>query len=152
MYKDIHSEMKIIDVFGPVALEADNTPAAIDLKDFRAAEILIGVGVNGVTFTGTNRIDIEVSHSSDNVTYTRPTAADFLGEVAVADGTTGYSIIKSFIEAHAAAQNYRFGYVGGKRYLKILANFGGTHTSNPTPLHVQIVAMRPVMSPVDADA
>lgn len=151
MHKDIHSEMAVLDVLGPVSLEADNTPAAVDLKGYEAAEVVLGVGVGGVTFTTTNRIDFELSHSDDNVTYSRPVQADVLG-ATIADGTSGYSILKSLIAAHSAAAKYRFGYVGGKRYLKFLANFGGTHTSNPTPLSVEVVAMRPAIAPVANDA
>lgn len=147
MYKDIHSEMKILDVFGPVTIAADNTPAAVDLKDFRAAEIILGVGIGGITFDGSNKIEFKLTHSNDDVTYDAVTAADVLGEVSI--GTGG--IFKSLIAAHAAAQNYRFGYVGGRRYLKVLADFSGTHGAG-TPLHAVVVAMRPVMASVDADA
>jgi hypothetical protein len=149
--KDMHSQMSIIAGIGPVALEADNTPAAIDLRGFDAAEIIFSLGIGAITFTGTNRIDVEISHSDDDVSYSRPTADDFLGEVAVSDGTSGYSIVKSFIVAHAAAADYRLGYVGGKRYLKILFNFGGTHTDTKTPLHAIVLGLHPSVAPVAAD-
>jgi len=147
MYKDIFSESKVIDVFGPVALDADNTPAAIDLKDFRAALLVIAVGVGGITFTTDHKVEFTLTHSDDNVTYVAVAAGDVLGEASVGAG----GIIKSLIAAHAAAARYRFGYVGGKRYLKLLANFSGTHGA-PTILGAEVIAMRPVMSPVDADA
>jgi hypothetical protein len=147
MYKDIHSDTKLIDVFGPVALSADNTPVAVDLKDFRAAELVLGVGIGGVTFSGTDKIEFKLTHSHDDVTYEAVTAADVLGEASIGSG----GIIKSLIAAHAAAASYRFGYVGGRRYLKLLADFSGTHGS-ATPLYAVVVAQRPVMSPVDADA
>jgi hypothetical protein len=42
-------------------------------------------------------------------------------------------IIKSLVAAHAAAAVYRYGYKGGKRYLKLLADFSGTHGTG-TPI------------------
>lgn len=151
MYKDIHSETKLIDVFGPVAMDADNTPAAIDLKDFRAAELVLGVGIGGITFTSEHRIDFEISHSDNGTDWSAPAAADILGEAALAAGTSTYAIFKSLVAAHAAAASYRFGYVGGKRYIRVLANFSGTHGA-ATPLYVAVVAQRPAIAPVENDA
>ena len=50
-----------------------------------------------------------------------------LGVAAV--GTGG--VIKALVVAHATAGVCRFGYVGGKRYLKLLAAFSGTHGTGP---------------------
>lgn len=148
--KDMHSQMSIVGSIGPATLAADNTPAAIDLLGYNACEILLGIGIGGETFSGSNKIEIEISHSDDDVAYSRPTAEDFLGEVSVADGTTGYSIVKSLIVAHAAAAAYRLGYVGGKRYLKILFNFSGTHNTG-TPLCAMVLGLHPYIAPVPAD-
>ena len=149
--KDIHSGMSLIGSIGPVTLSADNTPAAIDIRGFDGIELIFGVGDDGVTFSETDKLEIEVSHSDDNVSYSRPTADDFLGEVAVSDGTSGYSKVLAFIAAHATANVYRLGYVGGKRYLKILFNFSGTHNTG-TPLFAIVLGMHPSVAPIAADA
>lgn len=145
--RDMHSVIEVAQVFGPVALDADNTPAAIDLQGFRSAEIILGVGVGGITFDTTHKVEFTLTHSDDNVTYAAVTADDVLGEAAI--GTGG--IIKSLIAAHAAAASYRFGYVGGKRYLKMLANFSGTHGA-ATPLYCSVVKGNPRLAPVAAQA
>lgn len=130
--KDIHSGMTLALVFGPVSLSADNTPAAIDLVGYDGVEIVLGVGVGGITFSGTNKIEFKLTHSDDDSTYSDVETADMLG-VTVASG----GIIKSLVAAHAAAAVYRFGYRGGKRYLKLLAHFSGTH-GTATPLFAAV--------------
>lgn len=151
MFKDVHSAMALIDVYGPISAAADNTPAAIDLKGYNAAEILLGIGIGGITFDDTNKLVFELGHSDDNVTYVAVTDADMLGVTGIVAGTTGFGVIKSLVVAHAAANNYRFGYRGGKRYLKWLNNFSGTH-GTATPLHVLVAAMHAAVQPVAADA
>lgn len=126
--KDEYSEASPAVLIGAAALDADNTPAAVDLQGFMACNIEIAVGVGGITFTSTNKVEFTLTHSDDNSTYTAVTDADMLGVTGITDG-----IIKSLVAAHAAAAVYHYGYVGGKRYLKLLANFGGTHAA-ATPM------------------
>jgi hypothetical protein len=59
-------------------------------------------------------------------------------------GTGG--IVRSLIAEHAAATVDRVGYIGGKRYLKILADFSGTHGTG-TPIGVQVIKGLPHDAP-----
>lgn len=127
--KDIHSDLTVVSAIGAAVLAADNTPAAIDLRGYNAAEIVLAIGIGGITFDATNKIEFKLTHSDDDTTYTAVEVKDVLGAVSI--GTGG--IIKALTAAHAAAAAYRFGYVGGKRYLKLLADFSGTHGAG-TPI------------------
>lgn len=127
--KDIHSDMAVVSAIGAAVLAADNTPAAIDLRGYNAAEIVLAIGIGGITFDATNKIEFKLTHSDDDTTYVAVEAKDILGVSPIGAG----GIIKSLVAAHAAAAAYRFGYVGGKRYLKLLADFSGTHGSG-TPI------------------
>jgi hypothetical protein len=140
--KDMHSDIGVAVAIGAATLTADNTPPAIDLQGFDAAEIVLAVGVGGITFSGTNKIEFVLTHSDDNSTYSNVTDADMLGVSSISDG-----IIKALVAAHAAAGVYRFGYVGGKRYLKLLADFSGTHGTG-TPIAATVVKGRPNDAPV----
>jgi hypothetical protein len=140
--KDMHSDIQAVVAIGAATLTADNTPAAIDLQGFDAAEIVLAIGVGGITFSGTNKIEFVLTHSDDNSTYTNVTTDDILG-VTIASG----GIIKSLVAAHAAAGVYRFGYVGSKRYLKLLADFSGTHGTG-TPIAATVIKGRPNDAPV----
>lgn len=141
--KDLHSGMSIINAIGPIAATADATSAAIDLQGFDSAEIIIALGIGGITFDATNKIEIKATHSDDNVTYTDVAASDILGETGAV--TTG--IIKSFIAAHAAAAVYRYGYVGGKRYIKVQDDRSGVH-GTATPIAIMVARGNPDVGPV----
>lgn len=130
---DIHSRMSVAVLIGNATLAADNTPAAVDLRGFGAAEVLLAIGAGGITFSGTNKIEFVLTHSDDDSSYSNVTTADMLG-VTVASG----GIIKSLVAAHAAAAVYRFGYKGSKRYLKLLADFSGTHGAG-TPIAATLI-------------
>ena len=108
--KDLHSAVTALVAIGAATLSADNTPAAIDLQGYDAAEILLAIGAGGITFSGTNKIEFVLTHSDDDTTYTAVTVGDVLGLDSVGDG----GIVKALTAAHAAAAVYRFGYVGGK--------------------------------------
>ncbi len=144
--RDLHQVSNAALAIGTAVYAADSVPAAIDLAGYQGAEIVLGVGIGGITFTAVNKIEFVLTHSYDDVTYVAVTDADVLGVTGI---TTG--IIKSLVVAHAAAAVYRFGYVGPRRYLKLLADFSGTHATG-TPLSGTIVRGYPSMAPVPNQA
>lgn len=129
---------------GPAVLAADNTPAAIDLLGFDSAAVLIQVGVGGITFSGTNRVDFKLSHG-DTATASEHSAVAQTDVVGATVATGG--IVKSLTAAHAAADVTKLSYVGGKRYISILADFDGTHGTG-TPIAVTVVKGHPASAPV----
>lgn len=143
---DSYSDSKVALAIASATLSADNTPPAVDLAGFKAALLVLDIGAGGIAFSGTNKIEFVLTHSDDNVTYTNVTAADVLGVSSVTSG-----IIKSLVAAHAAGATYRFGYRGGKRYTKLLADFSGTHGSG-TPISATWVLSEPELGPVDAQS
>jgi len=126
--KDLHSGVSVATLIGAAVLTADNTPASIDRAGFEAVEIVLAIGAGGITFSGSNKIEFVLTHSDDDTTYTNVADADLLGVTGTANG-----IIKALTSAHAAPASYRFGYKGGQRYLKLLADFSGTHGTG-TPI------------------
>ena len=66
-----------------------------------------------------------------------------LGLAAVGNGGT----VKALTSAHASADVYRFGYRGGRRYLRLLADFSGTHGTG-TPIAAEVVCGHPQLAPV----
>ena len=142
MKKDISLEMGLIAVLAPAVLAADNTPAAIDLGNFESAILALHVGIGGITFSGTNKIEFVLTHSDNDSTYVAVGQEDVKG-VTVATG----GIVRSLVAAHAAASLTKIGYHGGKRYLKLLADFSGTHGTG-TPISAVIVAGEPRIAPV----
>lgn len=142
--RDLHSHISVDTAIVPAVVAADTTPVTIDLVDFDSAELVIQVGIGGINFDATNKVEFKLTHSDDDATYTGVEDGDVLGVEAI--GAEG--IVKSLIEPHPAAAAYRVGYVGGKRYLQLVADFSGTHGS-PTPLAAVAVKGAPRDMPAE---
>lgn len=121
---------------------ADNTPAAVTLGQWQACTILLGIGVGGITFDATNKVEFVLSHCDTLAgTYVAIGASDIVMPAGLSWAAGG--IIYSLIAAHAAATVQAFGYVGGKGFLKLLADFSGTHGTG-TPLDATALRGRPL--------
>ena len=132
----------ILQVFGPVVLAADNTPVALDTRGFDNVQLLLGVGIGGITFDPTNKLELILKHGDDTTigNHTAVASTDIRiyddAEAAVAMVTGG--IVWQLIAANAAAKSRRVDYFGSKRYLSVLADFSGTHGTG-TPLYAQLL-------------
>jgi hypothetical protein len=132
---------------GPAVLTADTTSSAIDLQGFDSAVVNILVGIGGITFSTVNKIEFTITHSKDNVTYDPVVASDVrLGAGADASVGTG-GIVRSLVAAHAAPTAVKIGYIGDRRYLKVTADFSGTHGTG-TPVCVNVVKGHAQSEPV----
>jgi hypothetical protein len=145
---DSVSDCKSVVVLTPDSYDADNTPAAIDTLNWRSVAIETNVGIGGITFDATNKVEFTLTHSDDDATYTAVEATDVIMPYGETLGTGG--IIRSLIAAKAAADTvaHQVGYIGKKRYLKVLANFSGTH-GTATPMAINARFGDPVQGPYD---
>jgi hypothetical protein len=123
---------------------ADTTPVAVDLAGYKSATILLEVGAGGITFSGSNKVEFVLTESDDNSSYSNVVDADVIHAPI---GTVTSGIVYSLIAAHAAGTVVRLGYKGGKRYLKLLADFSGTHGTG-TPISAVAVLSHPLSGPV----
>ncbi len=139
--RDLYNNIEVVEAIAPEALDDDNTPAAIDLQGYGSADVVIHVGVGGITFDDTDKVEFKLTHSDDDSTYTAVDVDDVQGLDSV--GTGG--IIYDLTAEHAAATVTEVGYVGGKRYLKLLADFDGTH-GTATPMSAVVVKGRPAQA------
>jgi hypothetical protein len=140
--RDLYNNIGLDVVIANATYDADTTPAAVDLAGFNSAVIELAIGAGGITFSGTNKIEFVLTHSDDNSTYANVTADDVQGPASVSSG-----IVKSLVAAHATADVTKIGYIGGKRYIKLLADFSGTHGTG-TPIGVTVIKGTPAMAPV----
>ncbi|MFD2234818.1 hypothetical protein [Phaeospirillum tilakii] len=139
--RDLKSRIAPVAAIAPAVYSADTTPGAVDLRGFGSAVILINVGVGGITFTAANKIEFVLTHSDDDATYTPVTDADVQGVTGITGG-----IVKALTAAQAAATIDEIGYVGGKRYLKLLADFSGTHSTG-TAIAALVIKGHPEIFP-----
>lgn len=131
--RDLYNNLAPVVLLPAAVYAADNTPVAVDLSGFESALIAVEIGVGGITFSGTNKIEFVLTHSNDGVTYTNVADKDLTGVTGVTNG-----IVKSLIAAKAAADVTKIGYRGGQRYLKLLADFSGTHGTG-TPVSALLI-------------
>jgi hypothetical protein len=132
--RDIYNNIDIVNAIDPAELGADETSSAIDLQGYESAEVVIHVGAGGITFDSDNKVEFKLTHSDNNSDYAAVDEDDVEGIDSV--GTGG--IIHSLIAAHASATVTEVGYIGGKRYLKLHADFSGTH-GTATPMAATVV-------------
>ena len=132
------------------ALAVDTTPTAQDLLGYEGATVLTYVGVGGITFTASNKLEIKLLHG-DDATYGNAVAVESTDVIMPFGETLGTGgIIRSFTAEKAAADTemHKVGYVGKKRYLYVLFDFSGAHGSG-TDVAAHVLRDRPVSAPTD---
>ena len=110
----------------------------VDLQGYEQATVLVDVGAEGDTLSSSVYFEVSLEHSDDDSTYTDCAQADIVdgtissgGIFLKLDGTTGG-------DPDSSGGIFRVGYVGGKRYLRVVLAKTGTH-SNGTPIGAMIV-------------
>lgn len=94
----------------PAARTATANGTGVDLQGFDAATVCI---TTGVITDGTHTISLQ--ESDDNSTFTNVVAADLLG-TAPAIATTDDNVV------------FRFGYIGNKRYVRVVTTVASATT------------------------
>jgi hypothetical protein len=130
-----------------IAKTTDTDCTAVDSKGFSSVTHVVNVGANGITFSSTNKVEIELEHSDDNATFT-----DVTSNTDVVGGTVGTNGLWQTIDADGDCNAvYAIGYVGGKRYSRVVLNFSGTHGTG-TVFGVVGVKGRPLSGPTSSQA
>lgn len=126
--KDLYNHIVPVQAVAPVNVLDATVPAAVevDLAGFNSAAIIVNCGAKVAGDTGT--ITLTLDHADDDGTgsagdYANVAAADVLGV------TPSSGVILTLATAAVAAAVYKFGYVGGKRFIKLtLAEAGSNAT------------------------
>jgi hypothetical protein len=124
--RDIARNLSPIRAILPATLTASPSRVSVDLQGFDSCAFLLDIGVGGITFDNTNRIDIRVEHSDDGSTWTNVGPNDVIGApIAAPSAANGF--VRSLVAAKAAADTTDFSYVGSRRFVAVTPIFGGTH-------------------------
>lgn len=105
----------------------------VDLQGYESATLIADVGAEGDTLSSSVYFEISLEHSDDNSTFTDVAQAD------IVDGTISSGGIWLKLDGTAggnpdtAGEIFRVGYIGGKRYIRVVLAKSGTH-SNGTPI------------------
>jgi hypothetical protein len=138
---DLSNEISTAISLKAAVTTANTTGTGVDLSGYNSAVMIVDVGAEGDTLSGSVYFEIAIQQSDDDSTYTACTQADIVdGTIAASgifykiDGTTGG-------DPDTTGAIYRVGYVGGKRYIRAVLTKTGTH-SNGTPIGAMVVRGR----------
>ena len=144
---DLKSNIKLETSLAPILKTADVNGTGIDLKGFSSAAVIVNCGTAEDTFSSTVKTNLQIEHSDDNATYTDVTA-----NTDVTGGTVDSSGTFQTIDANSEmGKTYGIGYVGGKRYIRVVIDVVGTH-SNGSIYGAVVAKGTPRSGPVTSDA
>ena len=95
---------------------------------------IFDIGAEGDTLSGSVKIDVKLEHSDDDSSYSAVTSNSDITDGAI-DSNGIWATFDDNAEAPAVVG---IGYIGGKRYVRVVADFTGTH-SNGTPVSAMVL-------------
>lgn len=149
--RDLHNNLAVVHA---ISAQVVNTGGGavnsgdLDLRGFESAEFLVNFGANGGdTLNGTNKFTVTLEHSADDgagspAGYAAVGANDVLGVTPDVSG-----VVLTVDDAAEDAASYRFGYIGGKRFVKLTITPNGT-LANGNPVAANLVKGHPDYKPV----
>lgn len=140
--RDAYHNMKVAVALAAAAYDDDATGATVDRLGFEAVTFALAIGAGGITFSATNKIEFKLEASDDASDWAAVAAGEVLGASVAAGG-----VVKALTAPHATADVSRVGYIGDRRYVRLSADFGGTHGA-ATPLSAIAVLGRAHERPV----
>ena len=110
----------------------------VDLQGYESATVLVDVGAEGDTLSGSVYFEVSLEESDDNSTFTD------VAQAGIVDGTIAAGGIFLKLDGTAGGDPdtsggiFRVGYVGGKRYIRVVLAKTGSH-SNGTPIGAMVI-------------
>lgn len=134
--RDLANSIAVVESLAPAVRTTDANGTGVDLQGFQSATVIAHIGAEGDTLASDLKIDLKLEHSDDDQTFTAVAQADVV-EATIADGGIFYTA-----DAAADVGVATVGYVGGKRYVRVVSDLTGTHT-NGTPTSAVVVKGHP---------
>ena len=124
----------------PAVRDADANGDGVDIQGYENVAIVVDSGVEGITLSGTNKIEFELEHSDDNSSWSDAESADVNGSL----GSGG--LFLTLDDNAESPQISEIEYLGSKRYVRVVANFSGTHGTG-TPCSAFVILGKPRHAP-----
>ncbi len=132
--KDLANNLIGVQSLAPAVRTADANGTGVDLQFFEGAMAIVDVGAEGDTLSSSVKIDFKLEHSDDDSSYSAVSSS-----LDVTDGSVDSNgIFATFDDNAEAPAIAAIGYVGGKRYIRVVADFTGSHSSG-TPMGAMIL-------------
>jgi len=121
--------------------------STVDLQGFENATAVVTVGAEGDTLAANLYFTVALQHSDDDSAWSNTTQTDIVNGTIAADGiflkldgTTGGN-------PDTTGGEWQVGYVGGKRYVRLVLAKSGTHSTG-TAMSGVIIKSTPRNAPV----
>ena len=138
--QDLANNIKLMQSLAPAARDADANGTGVDTQGYENVAVVVDSGIEGITLSTTNKIEFELEHSDDDSTYVDCESADV-------NGTLGSNGLFLTLDANAETpQISEIEYLGSKRYVRVVANFSGTH-GTATPVSAFVILGKPRHAP-----
>ncbi len=145
--KDLYSGLKITSLTVSAVNNSDLESDTIDLQGYESLMLVVDMGNSADTLNGSNTIQLEVEDSPNDSDWTDCADADLHNYIDGSnDGTFG--VIDA---AGEDSINFKTGYKGDKRYVRVVINFTGTHSTG-TPISILAIQSNPRLAPVNVNA
>lgn len=126
-----------------INLTATTNATGVDGADALSVTHIVNVGASGDTLSGSVYWTLSLEESDDNSTFTDAADADVIARYGNTEQATNSVVIDAPAEDEAVAS---FGYIGSKRYSRVVITATGTHT-NGTEFAVSCVKESKVVQP-----
>ena len=136
--RDLANNLIGVNSLVPAVRSADANGDGVDLQFFEGAMVVVSVGAEGDTLSSSVKIDFKLEESDDDSTYSAVTSSSSVSDGSV-DSSGIFATFDDNAEAPAVAS---IGYLGGKRYIRVVADFSGTH-SNGSPVAALVIKGHP---------
>ena len=133
--KDLYNNIAAAQVLAPVSISATQSAIEVDLKDCNSAVFLWSTGVEAGTLSGSLGWSLTMTHADDNGSGAAGTYANVASSDVQGAAPSSGVVVTLSDPAHDATL-YKIGYVGGKRFVKLLITEIGTTTGMPQALLV----------------
>jgi len=140
--RDLHNQVAVRHTLAPATHATTATGTTVDRRGFESVDHAVTLGASGDTLSPSVSITLKLEHSHDGSGWEAATDADALGPTLGAAGA--FAVIDDTAED---GTTYRVGYVGGRRYSRVVAEFTGVHASG-TPLAALALLGHAHMRPV----
>jgi hypothetical protein len=128
--RDLHNNIDVVEALETIVVNNDTEGkgSGIDLKGYNACEFAVAVGQSGDVLSAGVKLDLKLQHSDTDVdgNYADVAAADILG------GLSG-AIFATIDDPAEDGVVVQAGYIGSKRFVRVIVDTTGTHT-NGTPI------------------
>ena len=136
MKRDLHTSLKLDQVEAAQAITTTDTSATIDTRGADSVEVIIAVGVvTNIANSPQPTWAIKLQSSPDDSAWTDVTDSNHvlinnsISPVAAPNSSTG--VFCTIDGAADDAKTFRVGYVGGVRYIRVVATAANTPGSTP---------------------